>query len=199
MEGALKSGMRPSELLVAVAATAMGSDTSIHSMATISDFNLAEKSDVMGILKVAMRLALDHGTKPNELINVAVEGCDQYPARITLFNFTIEAFKNRNPALKRAVSPEEQPKKRVKTTATKDGQKHKPDVADSDSSSLSDIGGIILPLNWRECIANSLQACYQMHRRYQVYISSGWNAKVSSKYHGGHNLEALREYQGREI
>ncbi|KFX92156.1 hypothetical protein O988_07400 [Pseudogymnoascus sp. VKM F-3808] len=125
MEGALKSGMRPSELLVAVAATAM-----------------AEKSDVMGILKVAMRLALDHGTQRNELINVAVEGCDQYPARITLFNFTIEAFKNRNPALKRAVSPEEQPEKRVKTTATKDGQKHKPDVADSDSSSLSDIGGL---------------------------------------------------------
>ena len=41
----------------------------------------------MGILKVAMRLALDHGTKPNELINVAVEGGNQCPTRITLFNF----------------------------------------------------------------------------------------------------------------
>ncbi|KFX94202.1 hypothetical protein V490_04470 [Pseudogymnoascus sp. VKM F-3557] len=147
MDGALESGTKPSELLVAAAAsamgaTAMGGDASILSIVTISDFNLVETSDVMGILKVAMRLALDHGTKPNELINVAVEGGNQCPTRIALFNFIIEAFKNRNPSLKRAVSPEEQPKKRVKTTAAKDGQKHKPDVADSDSGSVSDIDGI---------------------------------------------------------
>lgn len=99
MRGALQSGMNPSRLLAMAIAT--GGNTFCPSMVTLYNSNVVAKSDIMGGLSVAIQHALEHGTKPDELINLAVEGNALYSLRITPFNFFIAAFKKQTPALKR--------------------------------------------------------------------------------------------------
>lgn len=115
-------------------------------------------SDGMVALKEAMKCALDRGTKPDELINVAVESKSLFPDENHSFNFNLVAFKSQNQpskeivlteqpvvvgnAIKHETMPErpvltgEPPRKRTKTNTTEDRR-------GSDSSSLSEIRGTI--------------------------------------------------------
>jgi hypothetical protein len=66
-----------------------------------------------------MKCALDRGTKPDVLINVAVEGNSLSSLKIHTFNFNIVAFKNQNQPSKEVV-PAEKP---IIGNAIEDGSK----------------------------------------------------------------------------
>ncbi|KFZ03129.1 hypothetical protein V502_11204 [Pseudogymnoascus sp. VKM F-4520 (FW-2644)] len=69
MRAALESGMESSRLLAIV----MGGNTFFPSVGTPFNFNIVAGSDAVSVLKSAMKCALGRGTKPDELINIAVE------------------------------------------------------------------------------------------------------------------------------
>lgn len=73
----------------------------------------------MGVLKTTMKCALDRGTKPDVLINVAVEGNYFSSLKNHTFNVNIVAFKNQNQPSK-AIVPAEKP---VIGNAIEDGSK----------------------------------------------------------------------------
>jgi hypothetical protein len=78
----------------------------------------------VGVLKTTMKCALDRGTKPDVLINVAVEGNSLYSLGNLTFDLNIVAFKNQNQPSKEVV-PAEKP---VIGCAIEDGSKQdKPD------------------------------------------------------------------------
>ncbi|KFY14033.1 hypothetical protein V492_02899 [Pseudogymnoascus sp. VKM F-4246] len=139
MRGALQSGMKQSQLIAIVA----NGNTILLSTATHINLIPVTGSDIINIAKGAMQCALDRGTKPDVLINIAVEvafkNCSprstkRFPSKQpSLGGKEIENVKK--PAIsasgaikfaagkqtltpKRAASTEKAPQKKAKTTHT---------------------------------------------------------------------------------